>query len=112
MLSSASQSKAAPYWAVTAGPNSHSPEPMLVPARTTPGPIRPTQSRQPALGGAGRLPIVQAGRYRAASARRSKISAARLGEADIQVLQGELTQPRQGINAMSGARKIAADRRR
>ena len=62
MLTSASQSSDAPYWAVTAGPKSHSPEPMLVPARTTPGPIRPTQSRQPPAGGAGRLPIVQAGR--------------------------------------------------
>ena len=47
MLIKASQSRAAPYWAVTAGPKSHSPEPMLVPASTIPGPINPTQSFQP-----------------------------------------------------------------
>src|SRR2546422_5700026 len=28
-----------PYWAVTAGPNSHSPPPMLAPAIISPGPI-------------------------------------------------------------------------
>ena len=63
MLIKASQSKAAPYWAVTAGPKSHSPEPMLVPARTIPGPISPTQSFQPGRGGSGRSPICQGGRY-------------------------------------------------
>ena len=62
MLRSASQSSAAPYWAVTAGPKSHSPEPMLVPASTTPGPINPTQIRQPPGGGVGRSPVVHAGR--------------------------------------------------
>src|SRR5262249_46959249 len=49
--------------AVTAGPKSHSPEPMLVPASTMPGPTRPTHSRQPGLGGSGKSPSCHAGRY-------------------------------------------------
>ena len=44
MLVSASQNRQAPYWAETPGPNSHSPVPMLVPASTTPGPIRTSVS--------------------------------------------------------------------
>src|SRR5215208_4286413 len=62
MLRVASQSRLAPYWAVTAGPNSHSPDPMLVPARTIPGPIRPTQIRHPPAGGGGRWPTSHGGR--------------------------------------------------
>jgi hypothetical protein len=52
----------APYWALTAGPNSHSPEPIEVPASTMPGPINPIHNRQPALGGNGNSPTVHGGK--------------------------------------------------
>src|SRR5947208_3602407 len=58
MLVSASQNSDAPYWADTAGPNSHSPVPMLVPASTTPGPISAAHKAQPLRGGSGRLLVV------------------------------------------------------
>ncbi len=40
MLNVASQRNVPPYWAVTAGPKSHSPAPTAEPATRTPGPIR------------------------------------------------------------------------
>src|SRR5688500_2864975 len=62
MLSVASQSRLAPYWAVTAGPNSHSPDATPAPARTIAGPTRPTQTRHPPAGGGGRWPTSHGGR--------------------------------------------------
>ena len=59
MLIIASQNSDAPYCADTAGPNSHSPVPMLVPASTTPGPISPSHNFRPERGGSGKLSISQ-----------------------------------------------------
>src|SRR5438094_702802 len=61
MLSVASQSSVAPYWAVTAGPVSHSPEPIEAPASNTPGPITLSHRRQPRPGGNGKSPTVYGG---------------------------------------------------
>ena len=58
----ANQRNVGPYCAVTAGPNSHSPEPIDVPANTTPGPTRPIHSRQPGCGGSGSWPTCQGGK--------------------------------------------------
>src|SRR5579871_5164198 len=61
MLRVASHSKVPPYCAVTAGPNSHSPEPMDAPAKSTPGPMTLSQRRQPRPGGGGSSPTVHGG---------------------------------------------------
>src|SRR6185503_16444647 len=51
-----------------AGPRSHSPPPMLAPARRMPGPISERHSRSPKRGGGGRSPSVQGAKPRAAAA--------------------------------------------
>src|SRR5947209_18162852 len=59
MLNVASQRNVPPYWAVTAGPKSHSPAPTAEPATTTPGPISSGHRRQLNFGGAGKSPTCQ-----------------------------------------------------
>ncbi len=48
-----------PYWAVTAGPKSHSPAPIAEPATRTPGPISSAECRQSNPGGGIRSPTCQ-----------------------------------------------------
>src|SRR5262245_41116259 len=57
----ASHSRVPPYWADTAGPNSHSPEPTDDPASMMPGPSNRAQDFQDPPGGGGRSPTSQAG---------------------------------------------------
>src|SRR5581483_2328559 len=60
----ATQSRAPPYLAVTAGPMSHSPLPIEVPSKMAPGPISAMAAPSENGGGAGRSACSQAGRLR------------------------------------------------
>src|SRR5262245_792008 len=59
MLNVANQRNVPPYWAVTAGPKSHSPAPTAEPATKIPGPISSGLCRQPNRGGGGKSPTCQ-----------------------------------------------------
>src|ERR1700677_4036704 len=59
MLKVASQRNGPPYWAVTAGPKSHSPAPTADPATSTPGPISSAQWRRSDAGGGINSPTCQ-----------------------------------------------------
>src|SRR6266487_2615897 len=59
MLTDASQSSVPPYWALIAGPKSHSPVPMEALANRIPGPMSEASPLQPNGGGAGRVPSFQ-----------------------------------------------------
>ncbi len=61
MLKPATHSSVPPYCALTAGPNSHSPEPTLAPANSTPGPTSRSQVCQPRGGEGGIWPTVHGG---------------------------------------------------
>ena len=52
----ASHSSVPPYWALTAGPNSHSPAPIATPAIRIPGPINVGSFFQSIDGGSGSSP--------------------------------------------------------
>src|SRR5687767_3167201 len=60
MLISASHMIMPPYWAVTAGPISHSPPPIAAPAISSPGPRIPNNPFR-SRGGSGSSPSVHAG---------------------------------------------------
>src|SRR4051812_4798208 len=60
MLASASHMMTPPYYAVTAGPMSHSPPPIAAPAIISPGPSSATTPRL-SVGGSGNSPCVQGG---------------------------------------------------
>src|SRR5262245_21736702 len=56
ILSVASHKNVPPYWALTAGPNSHSPATIDAPASSRPGPSNPIHKRQPGAGASGNSP--------------------------------------------------------
>lgn len=63
MLTVATHNSAAPYFAVTAGPDSHSPPPMAEAPITSPGPIIAIRLCFVNLGASINSPVVQRGMF-------------------------------------------------
>src|SRR5712691_11409106 len=61
MLTVATHNRAAPYFAVTAGPDSHSPPPIADAPMTSPGPIMASQFFAAKMGASVSSPVVHCG---------------------------------------------------